>query len=236
MNIAEKIKKILDKAASTEYEGEAAALMDKAVRMMEEHQLEMWQVDSAGDPMGTTKTAFYGSGPTSYKPKLRAQLACYYGARVVREQAINIDAKFKRGYVQGFNDILVGPESARITTELMTDFVWDQINKEAGRLAKESGMNRGAIVRRLTNAMLLRIHKLTAANKDHPQAARTAAANALVVKLEGMVEEYMQQMFPNLRAGRAGGRIKIGGAAIKQAAEGISLNRQATGKSALALK
>ena len=235
MNIAEKIKKILDKAASTEYEGEAAALMDKAMQLMEDHQLEMWQVDSAGDPLGTTKTAFYGSGPTSYKPKLRARLAQYYGCRVVREAAVEYGSQFKQGYMLGHKDVLIGTESARVTTELMTAHVWAQINKQAGVLSKEGHGSRGAMVRRLTNAMLIRIAKLVATNVKNPPAARTAAGRDLVVKLDGLLDAYMADLYPELQKSRTS-RIKTGGAAVRAAAEGISLNRQATGKSALALK
>lgn len=223
MDIREKIKKILEKAASTPSEAEASMLLAKAQELMEKHQIEVAELADADDPIGTTCGAPYGSGPSSYKPKVAASVAAYYGCMVVRS-------------VRGPKTILEvsGPQSARVTAELMTDYVWGTINKEAARLEKEGYGKRGTLVRQLTNAFVVRIAELLRQEKAKPTAATGVGKQALVV-LKDQLAAYMRERYADgLRPAKAG-RVKVGGEAVQRAAAGISLSRQTTGASHLRL-
>lgn len=231
--IAEKIKKILEKAAATDQAGEAAVLMEAAQRMMEKHQLEAWEIETAGDPIGSTMTDFYQNGPSSYKPMIRRALAGYYGCEVVRIHKTQFDAKYKNGYLQGYVDDLMGPESARVTTELMTDYVWKQIGREAAKLEKAGHGKRGALVRQIANALNARIWTLKTDHEKEAATVGTTTANALVA-IGNAVVTFRDDKYPKLSAGRSSQRSA--GAAARGAAAGISLNRQATGSKTLALR
>lgn len=226
-SIAEKIKKILEKAASTEHEGEASVLIETAQRLMEKHQLELWEVEGAGDPIGSTFTEFYQSGASSYKPQVRRALARLYGCTVVILNDVKVDPKLKRGFTAGFKDDIIGPESARITTDLMTDYVWAQINREAARLEKQGHGKRSALGRQIANALCQRIWIMVRDQETEAPKARTETANALVVQMRNAVEDYRDERYPNLRTSK--GRARGVSEAARNAAAGISLSRQTTG-------
>lgn len=223
--IADKIKAIIAKAASTDSEAEAEALMAYAAQMMEKHQIDIAAIDAAADPIGTDADAFRPtSGPSSYKPRVRARLASYYGCKVFRQQ------KVVGKYVQQCYEIS-GPESARVTTELMFEFVWNQVVEKAAKLAEDGHGDRGKMIRHITNALCARIYQLEQANKAKPteQAKTEAGKNALMV-IGNALEAYYDARYPDRVEGKA--TVRRATSAASAAAGSISLARQTTGSSA----
>lgn len=223
--IADKIKAIIAKAASTDSEAEAEALMAYAAQMMEKHQIDIAAIDAAADPIGTDADAFRPtSGPSSYKPRVRARLAAYYGCKVFAQQ------KWVGKYIQQSYEIS-GPESARVTTELMFEFVWNQVVEKAAKLAAEGHGDRGKMIRHITNALCARIYQLEQANKAKPteQAKTEAGKNALMV-IGNALEAYYDARYPDRVEGKA--TVRRATKAASAAAGSISLARQTTGSSA----
>lgn len=213
MDIREKIAKLLEKARSTTFEGEAEALLAKAAAMMEAHGLEAWELNDGSDPMGSQDGLKGGSGPASYKPAVQRALGKYYGC-------ITMKKRYSGGR---FQMELNGPLSARVTTELMTEFVWDQIKAEASRLAKEGEGERGALIRAIANAFRIRVNKLIE-ERERTAPTNAAAKHALIVV--DQTRAYFDARYP----GAIWTNSKIGtNAAAAAAAEGISLHRQTGG-------
>lgn len=222
MTITEKIKQIIAKANSTTSEAEADALMAMAARLMEKHQIEAHMLGD-NDPLGTTEGDFRPkSGPSSYRPRVLAALAQYYGCKVFWYQ------EYQGKHIKQLLEIS-GPESARITTSLMMDFVWQQIVDKAAKLAEEGGHgDRGKMLRHICNAMCGRLYTLTAVDKQSSEARpRTeAVANALMV-IGNSLTQYYAEKYPNRVTLKAGTRKALNSAS--KAAAGISLARQTTG-------
>lgn len=217
MNMRNKIKAILAKAASTESEAEAAIFLAKAETLMEEHQIGAFELGEH-DPIGVSEFFHPGSGPLGYKGNLLQALANYYGCRGV----------YRRSRAQ-FRTTLVGPESARVTTELMTDFVWDEVGKQATKIAKETGFDRGAMRRRIANAMIIRVARM--AGEAKTPMARTAAAASHALIVIDQTDALYEEMFPDVKNKKAVS-LQAGALAHKAAAD-INLHRQTTGASQL---
>lgn len=220
MNIREKIQKIIDKARSTTSEAEADMLFAKAQELMEKHQVEAYELGDNSDPVGMTVGVSGQSGPSAYKPLVQRALAVYYGARVIRMWQ---DTKVYRMEI-------VGPESARVTTELMTEYCWDQIKAEAARLAKEGHGKRDAMIRKIANAFVFRVNTLIAEQRESA-APRTVSAtkNALVIK--DATDAWVAEHYTGLRQTQGGKRSTT--EAAKGAAAGISIHRQMGEKTSL---
>lgn len=216
MTITEKIKQIIAKAKSTTSEAEAEALMAKAVDLMQKHQIDAWSL-GADDPLGFNRSdPRPKSGPSSYRPKLLAKLAAYYGCKVIYCQVATEGKHIK------YSLEYCGPESARITTDLMMEYVWEQVVAEADRLSKEGHGDRGQMLRHVVNALCIRLDKLTAQAKE-PAVPTEAAKNALV-KIGTEVETYFGNRYSNVTMGRKS-TIKWKQQA-GAAASNISLHRQ----------
>ena len=214
-DMRQKIKALLDKAASTTHEGEAAVFIAKAEQLMEKHQIEAHELGDASDPVDMTRGVSGQSGPVAYKTHLQRALARYYGCENIRVW----DSR-KTWHLE-----LVGPLSARITTELMTDFVWKQCNAEARKIAKEQGGKPGPMQRRIVNALCFRIRDLIAEREEVAPKNAVAAENALVLK-NATVAKF-EELYPDVVLSKGSSRSTTD--AAKKAAAGISLNRQTTG-------
>lgn len=220
MNIREKIQKIIDKAKSTTSEAEADSLLAMAQSLMEKHQIEAFELGDNSDPVGMTVGLTGQSGPSAYKPLVQRALAKYYGAFTIRCWNDNTNYRIE----------IVGPESARITTELMTEYVWDQVKAEAKRLADVGEGKRDALIRKIANALAARIAMLTAeqeraARGDNKTRTVTATKNALVIK--DATDAWVAQHYPNMKMTSGKGRSTTN--AARNAAAGININRQVGG-------
>jgi 8-oxo-dGTP pyrophosphatase MutT (NUDIX family) len=211
-----KIKALLDKAASTEYEAEASIFIAKAEKLMEEHQISAHELGDDSDPIGMTKGVNGQTGPTAYKTHLQRALSRYYGCENIRIW----HAGNKKWHLE-----LVGALSARVTTELMTDFVWKQCNAAARELAQETGLKPGPLQRRIVNSLCSRIYQIIADRADDVPKTEVAAKNSLVVKNATLA--LYEELYPNATKSRAASRSTT--AATRKAAAGISLHRQTSG-------
>lgn len=204
-SIADKIRAIIAKAKSTTHEAEAETLMAKAMQLMEEHQIDAAALNAA-DPLGDIKGEHKPkSGPSSYREKLNQTLATYYGCKTMW---------IARANTRALN--VYGPESARITYELMSEYVWEQITAAAKAMPGDAGQNR----RHIVNALRSRVVEMT--QQERPQPTTEAARNALV-KIGTELEAYVAERHPNAQATKA--RMRWHSDAGNVAA-GISLSRQ----------
>lgn len=222
MSIKAKIQKIIAKANSTTHEAEASALMAKAEAMMLEHQIHAYELGDDSDPVGMTFGVNGQSGPVAYKTHLQRALAAYYGCRAIRQWLDNKKWRLE----------LVGAESARITTELMTDFVWKQVNDEARALAKEEGLKPGPVQRRIINALVARIYREAEEKKASDRVAvnnETAKKNALAVV--NAVDAWVDEHYSGLKMSK--GSKRSTSAKAREAAGRVSLHRQTTGSKTL---
>lgn len=219
-NIKSKIEKILAKARSTDNEAEAAIFLAKAEALMEEHQIGLLDLGS-DDPMG--KGIGMSGTPSSptWQRHLMNQLATYYGARTVR-------CRVYRNGREEFDLYVCGPESARVTTELMYPFVIEQIRKEGRAAAGAMGMKPEAAIRRVANALTHSLARMQAEKAKEKPKTQAAAKNALV-KVDALTA-YMEAAWPHLVAGH--GRPVSINAVAKSAASRVSLHRQAGGSAA----
>lgn len=215
-DIRKKIEKILAKAKSTNHAEEAALFMEKAQKLMEKHQISAFDLGNDSDPIGMTVGAKGQSGPSAYKTHLQHALAWYYGCRSVQME-----------YIAGKWEVhLVGPRSARITTILMTDFIWKQCNAEARKIVAEHNLKKtaaGTMQRKIINALLPRIRRLAReAEYKKKQPTTPAGKNALIVL--DKIKLFLDKEYGELTS--IGVRRRKTSAAARDAANSISLHRQ----------
>lgn len=220
IDIRDKIRALLAKASATEHQGEADLFFAKAQELMEDHQVSLFELHTE-DPIGITDGVEAQNGPPKYKSDVQCALAQYYGARPI----IHGTVKFWR--VQ-----IVGPESSRLTTELMTDYVWAQVCKSGAELTKQGRYNRQQAIRHIAKALVVRIWRELWKRKTQP--AREGTAYSLVVV--DAVQSFIDKRFGELEQGRPQ-TIKNLKQSAMEAAEKISLNHQVnTGKNTLRLQ
>ncbi len=205
------IKALLAKAAGTDNEAEAATFAAKASEMMEQYQVEIFDI-IADDPVDMTVAyTGRGDGPARYKSRLCAAVGAYYGCRTI------FSTKGKELTVK-----LIGRESSRITADLMFPFIYEQCRAQAKSIAEATGQNVGACEREVINALILRLDNLR--DKQKPTEPKMAAGkNSLVVT--DAINAKVEELFPGLKDARAS-TIGTSYMAKKAAAE-ISLHRQA---------
>lgn len=229
--ILDRIAKVLAKAEGTNNEAEAEMLMAKVQSMLEEHQLSMIDVATADreDPIGVNYRAAHCWVSNSWMKMVAAQLADYYGCRLV--------------YAQHKNKILfdvAGRLSARVTWEQMLPFVTKQVRAQAKALrekdiltiAGDTGWDWdraarqvkgvGSYERAVGNALSYRLHRL-AKDAQARDEARVANGERALVPVD-QVDAVMREAFPDLREGQSRAVKTTNGA--REAAAGISLARQ----------
>lgn len=216
--IKDKIAALLAKAEGTDNLFEADSFMAKVNELLERHQMDLHEIRKHSgvnaDPMGhqSGETKLYAS--ILWARRAGSALARYYGCKMIY---------WKRG--NHFIYEIVGPESGRTTFELLFPFVISQCKQRANRLwIKHGEQSKSVWEREVGQALEARIWKLV------PQVEAKRAeneANALVPvdDLQAYVDEHL-------------GKVKVNkknnfnfGVEAAQAAAGISINVQATGKS-----
>jgi Protein of unknown function (DUF2786) len=213
------ISALLAKAKSTTHPEEAEACMAKAIQLMEKHQIELHEL-GVEDVIGLTEGVQAQAGPPSYKSDVQRALAKLYGARPVIRWTCH-----KRWTVD-----ICGPESSRLTTVLMTDFVWDEVNKQAAEITKQGLYNKAQAVRHVAKALVSRIHGLINARKDSPVANGSSFSLVVVDATNAFVEGHYNGLSKKITRSRTLSSMAIA------AAEKISLHRQVNGTGPLRLK
>lgn len=212
MTIKEKISALLAKAKSTTHQGEADLYFAKVAELLEKHQLDIFELHEE-DPIGCTHGVNAQPGPPSYKSNVQVALARYYGAKPV----IHHTGGGK------WNVRIFGPESSRITTELMTDFVWQQVNDAAAKLIQFS---RAVAVRHVAKALVLRINQELVARKAQPVANGSAFSLMIVDATNALIKSVYPELFQIKYKAKTYNQSAMG------LAKGISLNRQVGGSGA----
>lgn len=219
--IAEKIAKIIAKAHSTTFEGEAETLMAKAHELLEKHNLTLADLPTEEanrvDPIGHTANAvIHFPASMHYAVKLTFALARYYGCRGVY---------WKRGNRYEFQ--FVGRESARMTLEIMWPFVIKQIRALARQMVQEGRETTESRARTaIGNALMYRIWGLIRAEEAKEEVRVASGLNALVPVDE--LKSYEVKIFGELKTARS--RVSTTTMSAMAAAKKVSLHQQITTK------
>ena len=225
--IKAKIAALLAKANGTDNEHEAEIFSAKAHEMMAEYQLQAFDLGE-DDPMGVW-LGMTGNGSTpTWKAHITTSVAQYYGCKVIRHKSN--DGTWRLG--------IHGRESARVTAELMTPFIFDQCRAEAKRLKKEGHTGTvEQITRLVANALNSRIWKLTqeqaAANRAAAESGSVSREASQALAIVEEVDAYVASLYAKLKPGK--GRARNTSADAREAANRVSLHRQ-TGNSSSTLR
>jgi len=123
-SIKKKIAALIAKAEGTDNINEAMAFMAKANELLERYQLERHELH-VDDPFGNTAADCSPSDAWIFK--VVGASARYWGAKVVWEENRRREVNMRKAYR------IFGPESARVTHELMIDYLLAQVRRQ-GRL------------------------------------------------------------------------------------------------------
>lgn len=236
MSDQSKIKKtiaaLLAKAKGTDNEAEASAFLAKAMDMLQAHQLDVCDLVDEGDPILKHVGLSRAKSGHAWRWKLYSKVAQLYGCKSIHIECYLKDEQgvYKRdrdgNVIPGYEQTLVGRESAIITTDLMYPWIVEQVRSKAREIAKETGMSEQGQAKRVAAALITRIARLIAEQRD-TKPTTPAGRNALVVM--DQVSAQYEAMFPDtslIKAKRA--RTD---ALSRDAANSIGLNRQTSGKS-----
>lgn len=232
-DIKAKIRALLAKAESSEHEGEASLFLAKAQELMAKHQLELFELHNS-DPLGWLfPDTRYQAGPMAYKSQVHYAVGEYYGCKAVKVGQVfrSMKASASNTFIEGWKLEFAGTESSRVTTELMFPFIWDQVNKQAKWVSKETGMNVSKAVREVAKALTCRIVKLIRARKAVPP---PTVGSCFALVAVNQIDGLMAERFGELKHSKP--KTITLQAAAKRAAEGINLSRQMNSSETLRLK
>jgi hypothetical protein len=221
-SIKARIAKLLAKAEKTTNEFEAAAFMAKVNELLEQHQIEIWEVRDAADvdPMGVTlgEAGIYAS--MAWGKHLLFKVAKFYHCEAV---VYGYGAKSRRIYK------LAGRESCRMTTELMLPFIISQIRQAARKMTKSYAddgleMTVSKAERYIADALIDRIAGLIHARTTANPQANDFGGRAMV-----LIDEATAYVAEHMNAKPSKSRKLTTTAEAMELAGKISLNHQATG-------
>jgi hypothetical protein len=207
------IAKLLAKAESTKNQHEAAAFMAKVGKMLEEHQISLYEVKTHGisnsDPMGKERgtTRLYASA--SWALLIATSLAHFYGCEFV----------YRKDGKNTWNYDVVGRESARTTFELMFPYVLSQVKL----LAKQMGTTASKAERDIGKALAVRIAGMVEAAKER----REELTGRGLIPVSDL-EAALRDLFSNLKVNKAK-RVSYSWEA-QELAEKVKIHKQITSK------
>jgi hypothetical protein len=155
-SIKKKIAGLIAKAEATDNINEAMAFMAKANEWLERYQLERHELH-VDDPMGHTPRDCSPSDAWVFK--VIGAAARYWGADVVWEENRRHEVNGRKAYR------VFGPESARTTHELMTDYLLAQVRVQGRIYANEHRCTPSVGTRNVGLAFANRLNELARANK-----------------------------------------------------------------------
>lgn len=230
-SIVNKIKALLAKAASTEFEAEAEVFLAKAHELMEKHQLSAEDLER-DDPVGHEETYERADrGGVDWDFSLMFGVADYFGCQAIRLPPDRRNRRYRIG--------LVGRESARVTATEMHKYLIRTVRRmarekegtrEFRRFREIDGryywtgqyLNADQIARLLGNALKERLHQLAYEARPKNDAPTVSGKNALVT-LDRVVALY-NEIYPDAIAIRGNGGYSTGNA--RELANQINLSRQ----------
>lgn len=203
---ADIVRALLAKAAGTDNEHEAEVFTSKAEELMAKYQVSVGDI-LIDDPIDASVLF---EGKSGYKSRLCAAVAMYYGCQTV------LTKRFGKKYIT-----CVGRESARVTTELMYPFIYEQCRKAGIAIATRTDETVASSERRVVNALTVRLFTLI--RQREPEVAGTPSGkNALIVV--DAIQAKLKERFPNMTMGKA--RAITTSDLAHEAAAGVSLHRQ----------
>lgn len=225
-----RIQQLLAKAKGTDNEHEAEAFLAKAMDMMREFQLDIADLVDADDPILKHIGLTQASCGHAWRWKLYSKVAQLYGCKTIHVEKM-VPGKDGR-LVPGYEQTLVGRESAIITTDLMYPWIVSQVKSKAKEIAAKTGMSEQGQAKRVAAALIARISRMLADQRAKDEAPTTEAGrNALVVM--NAVDAAYQQHFPNTELIRSRGAKTD--SLSRDAANSIGLHRQTSGRDTLRL-
>lgn len=190
--IANRIRKLIEKAESSNYTGEAEALMENVRRLMDKHNLSEVDLEKLRDedPIGGDNRVFVHRVNDSWMFDLSSAVAHYFGCRVVRTS--DLRTKHTK-YISVF-----GSESARAVVAYMVPYVRTEVLRRGAKLYEENPYTYKSINaarRSLANAMIGRIQKMCNAREGGLSEAQRG--NELIVV--DAVDSYIKDVYPTLK-------------------------------------
>ena len=155
-SIKKRIAALIAKAEGTDNINEAMAFMAKANELLERYQLERHELH-IDDP--------FGNDPRDCSPsdawifKVVGASARYWGASVVWEETRRREVNGRKAYR------IFGPESARVTHDLMIDYLLAQVRLQGRNYAREHRVTASVGARNVGFAFANRLNELAASNK-----------------------------------------------------------------------
>lgn len=216
--IKARIAALLAKAEKTDNEFERDAFMAKVNELLEQYQIEIWELRDTEDQIGITIGETRIGDTMSWGKDLCFALAKYYYAEILFFGWDPLKPT-KRVYK------VVGRESCRVTVELMLPFVISQIRQKARTMAKGYRVTPAVAERQIANALIIRVYRMIRARAASP-ASGAMGSNALVLIDEA--KAAVNEFFPDAKESRA--RDLSHSKTAADHAEAVSLNHQATGK------
>lgn len=241
MSDQSKIKRIvqalLAKAKGTDNEAEASAFLAKAMDMLQQHQLDVGDLVDADDPILKHVGLSRAKSGHAWRWKLYSKVAQLYGCKSIHIECYlkNEDGTYQRDkqnrLIPGYEQTLVGRESAIITTDLMYPWIVQQVRDKAREIARETGMSEQGQAKRVAAALITRIARLIADQASTPPST-PAGRNALVV-MDQVTSKY-DELFPDTK--NLVSRAARTDSMSRDAANSIGLHRQTSGAGSLRLK
>lgn len=222
--VKQQIMALLAKAKGTDNEHEAEAFLAKAMELMQRYQLDVSDMVDADDPILHHVGLSQAESGHAWRWKLYSAVAQLYGC-----QSIHVDVGYRAAKpgarpTPWYEQRLVGRESAIITTDLMYPWIVEQVRKAGAEIAKRSGMSAQGQTKRVAAALISRVYRLIAEQKE--QAPKTDAGRNALVVLNQVVAKY-KELYPESELMRA--RRTVTDNLARKAAEGIGLHRQTSG-------
>ena len=213
--MATKIQALLAKAASTTNEAEAEAFLAKAQELMRKHQIEAWELGADEKTNHEHVCRRKGAVAPDWDFRLMLGVSRYYGCESIR---------WWDGIAHTM--LLVGVESARVTSIEMHKYLVAVVRKLGRENAERMGTKPDTAARRIGVALNDRLASLAAQNALRERKSNTPSGkNALVIM--NQLEAYIKSEFPDLE--KIVSRPQTNGLA-RDLAGNVSLHLQTTGQ------
>lgn len=215
MEIVDKIAKLLSLGNGTSFEGEADTALQKAYKLMHEHNITMADINSSNKD---NVLGYMGENSIVRYPSKQWELILVHNIATLFDCTTITTQKYIGNNHRQKILIIVGREGNRTTTELM--YKWIRSKVEHDSLFKAKGTSgRNSYCLGVACTVARRIMEI---KKSAPQTDEWGLVPA------SEVDEWLRKYYPNLIKSRASVNIKDGEAYRKGQSDGkdIGLNRQ----------
>lgn len=230
--IKRKIAALLAKAEGTDNEFEAEAFMSKVNELLEKYQIQMHELNTS-DPMGHQDGETNVYAAIAWAKMMLGLAARYFGARIVwtgkeaewyYDKKGNLKSRKKKGVGHNHHPYTIfGPQSARMTAELMFPYLISQVRRQGKSYARVHGIPDAIGAREVGNAFCIRLSKLVANQQAHRD---ELVKNALVPV--DMTQSYIDVFYADSPLTKGKSRKLKYGQEAADYADKISLSAQTT--------